>query len=433
VRRKLEAFHGKKDTTAVETAWQYLADPDRAIRYAARIALEWQDVSQWRDKALAEKDARKAIAAIVALARLSGKDSIHRGDNDPAPDPSLRARMLAALGNISWANLSHGDRIDLLRAYSLVFIRLGQPDDAARQQLIAKFDPLFPAKRPELDALLARLLIYLEAPSAAIKVVAALQGAPTQEEQIDYAVALRSLKSGWTQALREEYFRWFVTAENYRGGNTFASSLRRAKANAVELLSDDEKAVLKPVLEARTERKSPRDTLAGRAHIKDWKLAELVPVVESGLKGGRNFERGRQLYGAVGCAACHRFVNDGGSVGPELTGVVGRFSVHDLLESIVEPSKVISDQYGAINIRKKDGDIVSGRIANLSGSGVNVVEDMFDPGRMTNVRRADIESMEPSTVSMMPEGLLNSLKEDEIQDLAAYLLSRGDAGHTMYR
>ncbi len=433
VRLKLEKFHGKKDPAAVETVWPYLADSDRAIRYAARIALEWQDVGQWRAKALAEKDARKAIAALVALARVSGKDAIHRKDTDPAPDAGLRTQMVTALGEIDWGKLSHADRIDLLRAYTLVFIRLGQPDDGTRAKLVAKFDPLFPAKRPELDALLARLLIYLEAPSAAAKVVAVLGAAPTQEEQIDYAVALRSLKTGWTPALREEYFRWFTKAEGYRGGNTFASSIRRARDNAVSLLSADEKAALKPILEARAERKSPRDTLAGRAIVKEWTMSDLVPAMESRLKGGRNFERGRQLYGAVGCAACHRFVNDGGSVGPELTGVVGRFSVHDLLESIVEPSKIISDQYGAINIRKKDGDVVSGRIANLSGAGVNVVEDMFDPGRMTNVRRADIESMEPSTVSMMPEGLLNSLQPDEIADLLAYLLSRGDAEHAMYR
>ncbi|MBI3417154.1 MAG: DUF1080 domain-containing protein, partial [Verrucomicrobia bacterium] len=350
LRRRLEAFHGKKDPAALETVWSYLSDSDRALRYAARIALEWQDASQWRDKALAEKDARKAIAALVALARVSGKDAVHRKDGDAVPDPGLRAQMLEALDKIAWSKLSQQDRIDLLRTYSLVFIRLGQPDDAARARLITKFDSLFPAKKSELDALLARLLIYLEAPSAATKVVAALRTAPTQEEQVDFAVALRSLKAGWTPALREDYFRWFITAEGYRGGNTFASSLRRAKSNAVELLSEDEKTALKPILEAKVERKSPRDALAARSLVKEWKLDELVSVVERGVKSGRNFERGRQLYGAVACAACHRFVNEGGSVGPELAGVVGRFSVHDLLESIVEPSKVISDQYQAINI-----------------------------------------------------------------------------------
>jgi hypothetical protein len=52
---------------------------------------------------------------------------------------------------------------------------------------------------------------------------------------------------------------------------------------------------------------------------------------------------------------------------------------------------------------------------------------MFDPGRSTNVRRADIEEMKPSEVSLMPAGLLNSLTEAEIQDLVAFLLARDDS------
>ena len=155
--------------------------------------------------------------------------------------------------------------------------------------------------------------------------------------------------------------------------------------------------------------------------------------MQAGLKGGRNFERGRQLYSTVACAACHRFGNEGGSVGPDLTAVASRFSLHDLLESIVEPSKVISDQYQAVNIRLKNGDVISGRVGNLNGADVNVIEDMFEPGKMTNVRRAEIESIEPSKVSPMPEGLLNSLQLDEIQDLVAYLLARSDRHNVAFR
>ena len=433
LRHKLEGFHGRKDSAAVETVWPYLADPDRSLRYAARTALEWQELAQWRDRALSEPEARKAIAAMVALVRVSGRDEVHRKKTDLEPDPALRARILSRLNLVSWSALSQSDRLDLLRAYSLLLIRLGKPDDAGRQDLIARLDPLFPARRPELDALLARLLIFLEAPSAAAKTVAALGAAPTQEEQVDLAVALRSLKTGWTTPLREEYFRWFIKAESYRGGNTFASALRRAKSDAVGLLSDAERTTLNPILEARAPRTSPRDVLAARKLVREWKLDELVPIVESGLKSGRNFERGRQLFSAVACSACHRFVNEGGSVGPELTGVVGRFNVRDLLESIVEPSKIISDQYQAILIRKKDGDTLSGRVGNLSEATVQVVEDMFDPGRMTNVRRADIESIEPSRVSMMPEGLLSSLNEEEIRDLVAYLFSRGNADDARFQ
>lgn len=433
LRHKLEAFHGRKDPAAVKTVWPYLSDQDRALRYAARIALEWQDVSQWREKALKEKDARKAIAALVALARVSGTDKIHHKPNDPAPDPVLRAEVLAALDKISWRKLAPSDRIDLLRAYCLALIRLDRPEQEQRSRLIAKFDALFPAHKTELDELLAQLLIYLEAPSAAPKVVAALRSAPTREEQVDYAVALRTLKTGWTPALREEYFRWFVTSESFRGGNTFASSLRQAKKDAVDNLPEDQKAVLKPILEAHTEQKSPRAALVARPFVRDWKLDDLLPKVQAGLKGGRNFDRGRQLYSTVACAACHRFGNEGGSVGPDLTAVAGRFSLHDLLESIVEPSKVISDQYQAINIRLKNGDVITGRVGNLNGADVNVIEDMFEPGKMTNVKRADIQSIEPSKVSPMPEGLLNSLQLDEIQDLVAYLLGRGDRQNVAFR
>ncbi len=149
--------------------------------------------------------------------------------------------------------------------------------------------------------------------------------------------------------------------------------------------------------------------------------------MERGLRERRDLDRGRRLYGIAACAVCHRFGNEGGGVGPDLTAVAGRFNVRDLLEAIVEPSKVISDQYGAVSIAKKDGRVVTGRVGNLSGNSLNVIEDMFDPGRSTNVRREDIEEIQPSKVSPMPAGLLNSLTEDEILDLVAYLLARGES------
>ncbi|HVR74097.1 MAG TPA: family 16 glycoside hydrolase, partial [Planctomycetota bacterium] len=271
LRRKMETFHGRRDASAVEAVWPYLGDPDRSIRHAARVALEWQEPSLWRDRALAEKDARKAIAALTALARVSSRDQAHRKETDPAPDPELRSRMLSALDAIRDSSLSPDDRLDWLRACSLVFIRLGPPDDAARERLISRLDPLFPSRNREADALLARILVYLEAPGAAAKVVAALRDALTQEEQIDHALALRVLRTGWTMPLREEYFRWFtLKGAAYRGGNTFASSLRTMKAQAMETLSDDEKAALKAVLEAEPERKSPQEILAGRPLVRKW-------------------------------------------------------------------------------------------------------------------------------------------------------------------
>src|SRR4051812_1381988 len=197
--------------------------------------------------------------------------------------------------------------------------------------------------------------------------MAALHDASTQEEKIHYALVLRGLRTGWTLPLREEYFRWFVTeASAYRGGNTFANALRTIKNQAMRTLSDDERAALKAILEARPARSSPRDLLAARKPVARWTLDGLVPIVERGLARPRDLERGRKLYAAVACATCHRFGPEGGGVGPDLTAVAGRFGVRDLLEAIVEPSKVISDQYAAIAIAKKDGRVVTGRVGNLS-------------------------------------------------------------------
>jgi putative heme-binding domain-containing protein len=428
LRRKLEAYHGHGDDGAVPALWPYLGDQDRAIRYAARVALEWQPPAQWRQQALAETDPRKAIAALVALARVSGRDQIHRQTNDPAPDPALQGRMLAALDGIDWSRLGNPDRADLLRAYTLVFTRLGRPDDAACARLAAKLDSLFPAHAVEVDFLIAEILCYLQAPAAAAKVMAALREAPTQEEQIHYALVLRVLKSGWTLPLREEYFRWFVTtAAAYRGGNTFASSLRTIKTQAMQALNDQERAALKPTLEMQPARQTLRELLAARKPVNKWTVADLVPAVERGLREHRDTERGRRLYAEVGCAACHRFGTEGGGVGPDLSAVAGRFGVRDLVEAVVEPNKVISDQYAAVAIATKDGRVVTGRVGNIFGDTLSVIEDMFDPGRATSVRRADIEEMKPSPESPMPAGLLDSLTAAEIEDLAAFLLRRGAA------
>jgi putative heme-binding domain-containing protein len=433
LRHKLESFHGHKDPKAVKESWSYLGHKDRALRNAARVALEWQDPAEWREKALTEKDSRTAIAALVALARVSSKDPFHRQPSDPNPDSALQGRMLSALERIEWSKLSNPDRLDLLRAYTLTFTRLGQPDGAARQLLIAKFEPLFPAPTRELNAELGQMLVYLETPGAATKLMSALRSAPTQEEQMEYARSLRVLKTGWTPPLREEYFRWFLKAANFKGGASLAGFMRDMKNDAIATLSESEKLTLKPILDLKPVQKLPQEVLASRPFVKQWTVADLAPVVERGLKGGRNFERGRKLFGDAGCASCHRFDNDGAAVGPDLTNLAGRFNSRDVLESILEPNKEISDQYGAVVIRKKGGDVVSGRVGNLNGDNLMVLENMFAPNDFTNVKRQDIESIEPSKVSMMPEGLLNTLKDEEIQDLMAYLLSRGDRNSKVFR
>lgn len=139
------------------------------------------------------------------------------------------------------------------------------------------------------------------------------------------------------------------------------------------------------------------------------------------------------MFGAANCYACHRFNNEGGAVGPDLSGLGGRFSPRDMLESILDPNKEISDQYAATQFIMTDGKVIVGRIANLAGDNFRVITNMLDPGSMVNVDRKKIEEMIPSKSSMMPAGLLNTLNKEEILDLLAYLLSRGDPDHPYFK
>ncbi len=169
-----------------------------------------------------------------------------------------------------------------------------------------------------------------------------------------------------------------------------------------------------------------------RPFVKQWKVDELVPLVEKGL-ARRDFDRGRRLFGEASCFACHRFDNEGGAQGPDLTIASGRFGVRDLLESIIEPSKEISDQYAAVILTTTDGKTVTGRIVNYDGDKMSVMTNMLDPNGLVTVNHKKVESVEKSKISMMPTGLLDTFKEDEILDLVAYLLSRGDRNHKAFQ
>jgi putative heme-binding domain-containing protein len=103
-----------------------------------------------------------------------------------------------------------------------------------------------------------------------------------------------------------------------------------------------------------------------------------------------------------------------------------------LLESIIDPSKTVSDQYEAVTVATTAGRVITGRIVNLEGENLLINPDMLDPSNLIEVRRGEVDEMKRSPVSPMPAGLLNALRSDEVLDLVAYLLSRGDRRSPMF-
>jgi putative heme-binding domain-containing protein len=433
LRHRLEAFHGRQDPGAVETAWPYLGHEDRFVRFAARVAVEHQDPKEWQDRALKETNPAAALNALLALVRAVGQDPVShpRRAADPVPGVALKAPILEALDRLDWQKLSASQRGDLLRVYTVLFNRLGGPDPATRDRLVRRLGPRFPAEGCELNADLCQLLVYLEAPGVAGKALRLMAAAPTQEEQMDYALSLRVLKAGWTPARRREYFAWYHKAAGYKGGLTFRGTLGRMKQDAVAALTAREKEDLKAVLDEKPAAEPAASK--PRPFVRAWKLDELAPRVEAGLKTRRDFDRGRRLFGEARCFGCHRFDNEGGSQAPDLTVVSGRYGVRDILEKVLDPDRAISDQYAATVFNLTDGRVVTGRIVNYFGDTLSVMTNMLDPNSLVSVSARDVESQEKSKVSTMPKGLLDTLTEDEIVDLMAYLLSRGDPRGPMFR
>ncbi len=235
-------------------------------------------------------------------------------------------------------------------------------------------------------------------------------------------------------AQRGQYFAWLQKAMHYKGGASFRGFLKIMLDDFVASMSEAQKtAMLKSTLQSLlTASAAAPPPAKPRPFVKKWKLDELTAIVEKGLVK-RDFDRGRRLFGEAQCFACHRFDNEGGAQGPDLTIASGRFSVRDLLESIIDPSKEISDQYAALTITTTDGQVITGRIVNYFGDTMAVMTNMLDPNGLTNVNAKKVESIEKSKVSPMPAGLLDSFREDEILDLVAYLLSRGDRKNKMFQ
>ena len=439
LRRSLEAFHGKQDEKAVEAAWPHLANKDRFIRYAARTALEHQPISTWAPRALHEKDPSKKIEALLALARVSGTCPQHRQESSPRIDNTMRDQLIEAALAIDFAELDETSQLGLQRTLQVIFNRFGRPDEATVRQLIGRIDPLFPSNSAELNWLLCETLAWLDSPTLAAKAMALIKNSPTQEEQVQYARSIRLLKSGWTTELRTEYFEWFLKAANYRGGASFEKFIEFIRNDAVASLGADEKEQLSELLARKPVKKSALENLgeifAGRTETK-WTLDELSQAASTELKH-RNYARGRKMFAAAGCYACHRFQNQGGMTGPDLTTSGRRYSVRDLLDQVIHPSKVINDQFSSVQVLTDDGRVHNGVIVNLgvrrNGDAIVLNTDLTDPNQRVTIFRDTIEELIVSKTSPMPEGLFNRMTKDEILDLTAYLISGGDSKHELFQ
>lgn len=442
LRHELEALQAEgTGPEAIEKAWPHLASKDRFIRWAARVALEHQPASQWADRAFAEQNPQAAIEALIGLARVG--------------DKALQPRLLEALGKLDVSKVSAELRLPLLRAWQLAFTRMGKPAPDIAKRIAAELEPLFPHEDPLVNRELVSLLVFLDSPTIVAKTVplldtaidadqtlaseavlsrndgyaravASVHGSRPNRQAIAYAYALRNATAGWTPELRKAFFAWFPRTHAWKGGNSFTKFLENIRNEALANAVPD--AAERTALDGIS-KKGPTVAAANLVQPKGpgkaYTVDEVAALAKDGLRG-RNFEQGKAMFAATLCINCHHFNGIGGNIGPDLTGSGNRYTVRDFMENVIEPSKVISDQYGTEQFEKKDGSVVIGRVVTEENGALLVMTTPLAPDFYTQVPLADVKARKPFNVSMMPPGLINGLNKDELLDLIAYSMAGGN-------
>jgi putative heme-binding domain-containing protein len=580
-RSAAEALVRSGETLPVGPLLPLLASPDRHVAWSAARVLQQMPRAQWEATILEHETPRVFIVGAMALLAES-------------PPAKTVDGILARSGSLLEGYLTDDDFLGLLRVMQLALIK-GQikPDDAT--ELRAKLSAEYPAQDNRMNRELVRLLVYLQEPTMADRMVEQLNGDLPNVEKMQILTHAPFLRAGWTVRTKLEMLKAYEDARVLEGGHSFAGYIENVSRDFFATFDDDERRMVladgakwpssalsvlaklpqHPSVETlaaieRLDRKVKKlDTEAAkrlrigicavlgasqdpqamaylreayeaepdrRVHIAiglaqkpdgdNWPyLVRSLPIVEGAaaqevlarlaqvdrapepteadayrqviLRGlllrengsrravellekwtGRQLgapddpwdkalaawqkwfadtypdmpeatlpvenernnwtyqellsfltgpqgsdgvaARGAAIFEKAQCIKCHRYGDRGDTVGPDLSNVSNRFQIKEILQSVLYPSQVISDQYASQTVITTDGKTYAGLVAP-SGDGALVV--LQANGEKVTIGKDEVQNTARNKISAMPEGLLNDLTLDEVADLFAYLAS----------
>jgi putative membrane-bound dehydrogenase-like protein len=390
------------------------AEPARALALAAnaRLPLVTRFIAR---RATAAQAFDAVIAAIAAAPDAGLRRTLLEGFRDGLG--AFGRRELAAPAG--WAALaarlaSGGDAAiaTLVRHISQLF---GDPAATAAQLGLLR-DPAAPierrreallglardAHRPALDAILAAL----GEPALRRDAIRAL--AEFEDERVSQR--LLAGYAQWNAAEKAEaILALAIRPESARRLLRDLRANRIPKADVSAFAARQLQRVIGPNF---TEFWGPLETAAADKEAETARLKRLL--TDEALAAARP-GRGRGVFERT-CAPCHKLYDQGGLIGPDLTGS-NRANLDYILGEIINPSEVIQEGYHLVTLTLRDGRTLAGNIAAENERQV-VLRTV---GQETPVAKADILAREVSPVSMMPEGLLKTLSGEEVRDLIAYL------------
>jgi putative heme-binding domain-containing protein len=369
-------------------------------RLALRMALTGVvEVLARSQNPMADADIMHGLAAA-----LNGRKDVQRPENWRAVAEKLREHPSREVRDeVLQLGLIFGDdaALDELRA------RVVDANRAPAER-VQSLEALIQTRRPELNQLLQKALGDAVLRQSAIKGLAAYEDPQTPRLILDLYGKLQPEERAEainTLASRESFA--VALLEAVKDGRVPRRDITPFSARQIQAYNSPK---LQSLMEALG---SVREISGDKAE----EIARYKRLLTPAAIGQANPRSGRAVY-ERSCASCHTLFDAGGKLAPELTGSQ-RSNIDYILENVVDPNALVWDQYKATYFETSDDRLISGVVVQENEGTLTI---QTQTGTIT-LPRSEITSRRRSEMSMMPEGLFQSLEEQEILDLVAYLQS----------
>jgi putative membrane-bound dehydrogenase-like protein len=380
---------------------------------------------EWITRSIAEDPRRNAVALDRLLQAATGKDEAVRADVVRGLVAGLAGRRKAdppASWNAFQASFNEAaqELQELVRNLNVVFgdgraleeVRRVALDNQARvpQRRLA-LETLIEARPDDLREVCERLLRVRFLNTTALKGLTLFDDAGIGRELArNYNSFHPTERAAVIEALAARPTFAAALLDQIAAGRIPPGDLSALQARQIRSFGDD--GLSARLSEVWGElRDSPQDKQETIARLKQELTAERLSSADQ--------RQGRAVF-QTACASCHRLYGAGGTIGPDLTGS-GRHNLDYVLGNIVDPSAVVNKDYRMSVVRLADGRVLNGLVISQDAERVvlHTVQEKL------TILRAEIDKISLTTLSAMPEGILQPLKEDQIRDLVAYLMGVG--------
>jgi len=403
---------------------------DRFVRYSARNALTRVHRPAWEQKVLGLDAAKNPHAALEGLLALIHSQEL------PGQTDAIFAKLADMSGKLD--TLSDEALLDYMRVTSLAYIRdtRNEPDysafnDAVGQKLLA----MFPSDDARVNHELQVMLAHMQVGDAIPKMLALLTPDRTQEQQIHTAYCLRAMKTGWNEDQRWAFVEWFDRGREMAGAASMEGYINNLWESTMEILPEDQRQLAEQRKAEQLQKRREAamllmaelqdDAPKGVTELAQMSFEELAEYLEYDPMAYRNpnYDHGRKVFIRSKCADCHVFGDIGKGGGPDLSTVTSRFRRKDILEAIMYPSKVVSDQYITVELELDDFTDIVGMVVGENDETLTIITM---EGNRVEINKETIVERRRAERSAMPEGLLNTMSLGDLVALINFL-ERGPA------